>query len=243
MSKKITNDAFLMRLIEHNSDIECLEIYKGMLVKLRFKCRKCGNFYCARPADVLSTPTHNGCPKCHRGGRKTHQWFISEMNSVNSNVVITSQYHTMNTKVGCMCRICGHIWSAIPINLLKGRGCPICNLSHGERKIAKYLSANCIDYIPQYSFDGLVGLGGGLLSYDFYLPKYNMLIEYQGEFHNHMDRLRTDEDFKRQQMHDERKKEYAQNHNINLIEIWYYDFDKIEDILANKIQHKMIKEN
>ena len=32
-------------------------------------------------------------------------------------------------------------------------------------------------------FDGLVGLNNKNLSYDFYLPQYNLLIEYQGEQH------------------------------------------------------------
>lgn len=31
------------------------------------------------------------------------------------------------------------------------------------------------------------------------------------------------------------KKEYAENNNINLLEIWYYDFDNIEKILNNQL--------
>lgn len=89
-------------------------------------------------------------------------------------------------------------------------------------------------------YDDLIGIGGGLLSYDFYLPQQNLLIEYQGEFHNHTDRLRSDYEFKKQQIHDKKKLEYAHNHNIDLLEIWYYDFNNIEDILEQKIQYKMI---
>ena len=37
--------------------------------------------------------------------------------------------------------------------------------------------------------------------------------------------------FEYQQEHDRRKKEYAQKNNIKFLEIWYWDIDKIEEIL------------
>jgi hypothetical protein len=44
------------------------------------------------------------------------------------------------------------------------------------------------------------------------------------------------QNLKRQQEHDKRKKEYAQQNNINLLEIWYWDFDNIEQILNNELK-------
>ena len=41
--------------------------------------------------------------------------------------------------------------------------------------------------------------------------------------------------FKKQQEHDKRKREYAKNHEIKLLEIWYYDFDNIKEILEEHI--------
>ena len=41
--------------------------------------------------------------------------------------------------------------------------------------------------------------------------------------------------FARQQEHDRRKREYAKQNNIDLLEIWYWDYDNIEDILSNKL--------
>jgi len=75
--------------------------------------------------------------------------------------------------------------------------CPECNYSKGEVKISSYYTDigfikiednnyKILDdvykekysyFIPQKEFDGLIGLKGGNLSYDFYLPnKYNLLI-------------------------------------------------------------------
>jgi len=135
--------------------------------------------------------------------------------------------------------------------------CPECQYSKGEESISNYFISkefikidqydfiklinedkyNCLYYIPQKEFNKLKGLGNGLLSYDFYLPKYNLLIEYQGIQHEKFTPglHKTIKDFEKQQEHDRRKREYAKLHNMNLLEIWYYDFDNIETILENEL--------
>lgn len=131
--------------------------------------------------------------------------------------------------------------------------CPECQYSKGEKRINDYLINNgyikinqnkfeqLVDedkynknyYITQKEFDNLLGINNGLLSYDFYIHKYSLLIEYQGEQHEkyipgfHSSKKK----FEKQVEHDKRKREYALNHNINLLEIWYWDFDRIEEIL------------
>jgi len=92
-------------------------------------------------------------------------------------------------------------------------------------------------YIPQMKYNGLIGLGNGLLSYDFYIPKLNLLIEFQGEQHERYIKgfHKSYEDFLKQQEHDKRKKEYAIINKYNFLEIWYYDFDRIEEILDRDI--------
>jgi hypothetical protein len=141
----------------------------------------------------------------------------------------------------------------------KNSRCSICNKSKGEKRCKEvFISKNFIEilqeehdklldmdkynntyFISQKTFDGLIGLGGGLLSYDFYLPKYNLLIEYQGEFHDGTAYQQSKKDFEKQFEHDRRKKEYAKQHNMILLEIWYWDFDNIEEILENELYFKI----
>ena len=133
---------------------------------------------------------------------------------------------------------CGYEWCVTPSDFIsKQRICPLCYQSKGETEIEKFLLNKSIEYIPQKTFDGLVGLGNGLLSYDFYLPTYNLLIEYQGQFHDGSttSKIQTKSQLKKQQEHDRRKRNYAKNHNIELIEIWYWDFDNIEQILESRL--------
>lgn len=114
--------------------------------------------------------------------------------------------------------------------------CPQCQYSKGEDRISQYLIQNNINYITQKTFDDLRGIKGRLLSYDFYLPEYNLLIEYQGEFHDGGGgKNYTRANLQKQQEHDKRKREYAQKHNIKLLEIWYWDFDNIESILQKEL--------
>ena len=94
-----------------------------------------------------------------------------------------------------------------------------------------------IKYIQQKTFENLVGIGNCALSYDFYIPLYNLLIEYQGEYHDGTVPTQTEFDFLRQQEHDKSKRNYAKTHNIQLLEIWYWDFDRIYEILNNTLHN------
>lgn len=146
-----------------------------------------------------------------------------------------------NKKYKFICPECGFVWETQMHVISKGSWCPQCNSSKGEKEITKWLRLNGINFIAQKEFDGLVGTRGGNLSYDFYLPEYNLLIEYQGEFHDGTvtGSYRNLYDFEKQQKHDRSKREYAKNNNIELLEIWYYDFDNIEKILHKQIKYKI----
>ena len=115
-------------------------------------------------------------------------------------------------------------------------GCPNCTISKGEDMVRKLLNEYNVKHTQQIKYDGLLGVGGGNLSYDFYLDEYNLLIEYQGEFHDGSARMPDKSYLPTQQEHDRRKREYAEQQGIDLLEIWYWDFDNIEDILKEKLQ-------
>ena len=137
--------------------------------------------------------------------------------------------------IKCQNNIIHKSYSVQSYNFYHGSRCPTCNQSKGEDKIEAWLKFNNIlDYIPQKPFVGLLGLKGGNLTYDFYLEKLNILIEYQGQFHDGTVSNQTKEEYEKQQKHDKIKKQYADDNNIELFLIWYYDFDDIEDILSIK---------
>lgn len=82
------------------------------------------------------------------------------------------------------------------------------------------------------------------LSYDFYLPDYNLLIECNGRQHyepvqfNGKTIEEAKEDFEIQKRHDKLKEEYARNNKINLLIISYKEIDDTEKILNEKLLEK-----
>ena len=94
-----------------------------------------------------------------------------------------------------------------------------------------------IEFEFQKKFPELIGVNNGKLSYDFYLPQYNLLTEIQGIQHEKpIEIFGGEEQFKTQQEHDRRKREYAEKNGYKLLEIWYYDFDNIEEILNRELE-------
>lgn len=140
----------------------------------------------------------------------------------------------------CQC-ICKKITTVYRNNLLSGgtTSCGCKNQSLGEINTEKALKELNINFLKQYSFEGLYG-DSLQLRFDFAIKQDNKVIaviECQGQQHFYpIDIFGGEERFKKQQEYDNKKKEYCKNNNILLIEIPYSDYSKIDtDYLQNKI--------
>lgn len=102
-----------------------------------------------------------------------------------------------------------------------------CNKSKGELIISQILNKMNIKFQQQKSFSNLYG-NKGLLKFDFYLLDYNICIEYQGIQH-YKDVSFFKETLEERQERDNKKREYCKEHDIPLIEISYWDYDKISE--------------
>lgn len=144
-------------------------------------------------------------------------------------------------RYNCTCR-CGTKRIVIARSLTSGRsmscGCVRDIVpSKGELYVRKYLDSigfvEFVDYSQYKTYPDLKGIGGGNLSYDFYIELgdgRSWLIEYQGGQHYFpVSIFGGDFGFEKQQEHDRRKREYAINLGIDLIEI-PYNMDTYESI-------------
>lgn len=93
--------------------------------------------------------------------RKTPEQFASELAAISPDIELTSLYLSSGRKVGCRCRTCGHEWSAVANNLLRGAGCPKCGRARGAEKIRKdnawfleQMAANNLDVEPLEDYRG-----------------------------------------------------------------------------------------
>jgi hypothetical protein len=239
-------NSFNEKFKPYEDEYIALSKYERFNKKMKFKHKTCGCEFERTPNSFFNDKNNIyniKCPDCLKNfilqmRTKTQDDFEKEVYDLyGDEYSVVGKYINNNTKVKMRHNVCNHVWDVTPSNFLSHgnqTGCPNCKTSKGERKIKQFLESNNIIFVPQKSFDGLVGIGGKLLSYDFHVPYYNMLIEFQGKQHeNPVDVFGGQEQFKVQQEHDRRKREYARLHGITLIEIWYYDIDNIEDILLN----------
>ena len=227
-----------------NIDIVPSDFTASSNVEVWWVCKKGHDFY----AKICNRSVRgDGCPYCSgRYATKENNLLLDNPElckewDYNKNAKSPEEYTPNSDKeVWWKCKDCNHEWSA-QINSRNGNnknGCPECNNSKGEKKIKKWAEENMFVYDKQYSFDGLVGLGGGTLLYDvpifWDVDKNNLrlLIEYDGEGH-YSEKPFGKKSFKSTQAHDIIKNEYCILHTITLIRIPYWDFDNIETILDN----------
>ena len=130
---------------------------------------------------------------------------------------------------------CGYVFKIRELGDLfegRNRGCPKCYQfkSVGEQKIRNYLDDKKIEYIPQKTFSPL---NKSKYRFDFFLPQYNLAIEYQGEQH-YRDNGFFSDPYDVVHKRDLIKKQYCIDNNIELLEIKYTQLKKIEAILDSR---------
>ena len=104
--------------------------------------------------------------------------------------------------------------------------------SEGENEIKKYFIEKNIEFLPQKCFDNCKNKIK--LRYDFYLKKYNILIEYDGIQHfTPIQFFGGEKEYKETIKKDNLKNKYAKDNNIKLLRISYKELNNITDILNN----------
>lgn len=143
---------------------------------------------------------------------------------------LTAIEYLENSLWKCECECGNKEFITTSHHLLSGntRSCG-CLRSLGESVISKLLLEHEIEFIQQKQFDDAIyDETGGKMRFDFYLPKENRLIEYDGIQHYESTGGWNDDNlFKINQARDKVKNEYALTHNIPLVRIPYWERDKI----------------
>lgn len=197
--------------------------YNGVYNKVILLHNKCGNKWSVTPNAFISSNIR--CRHCrikehNINQRKSHIDFVKEVqNKYGNDYEILGNYVNSKTKI-LVKHKCGEKWKIKPTHLLTRDMCPKCKNSIGEKYVSKYLDNLGIKYEIQKKFKDLKFKKS--LSYDFYLPKYNILIEYQGlQHYKPIESFGGMETYKSQVKRDTIKRNYAKNNGYILIEISY----------------------
>lgn len=182
-----------------------------------------------------------GCSFC-AGKHKTNNDFINEMKLINPYIEIIGEYNGSELPVECKCRKCGYKWSPIGRSLKYGQGCPVCKSSKGERKIEQFLKKSGVSFICQKTFDDCKN--AKKLRFDFYLPDFNIAIEYDGAQHYMpIDFAGKGNNWARRTLEETKKKDgikdrFCNEHGICLIRIPYWEIQNTNNILGKNINRK-----
>lgn len=204
---------------------------------------------CPNHGEFLQKPSGHwngaGCLKCSREARKmTRDKFISKSEKIHNFKFDYSKINfiDLKTHIEIMCPKHGPYLST-PTNHLQGWGCPSCRESKGEKKIRNVLEEYNFVFNTQYTFKDCVNPDTTRqLRYDFYIPKLNLVIEYDGVLHfKAIEHFGGAEALERRQFLDNIKNQYCINNNINILRIPYWKYDNIQNMIDQKIKER--KEN
>lgn len=244
-----SHDTFIKEITKkYGNEYEILDTYINSHTHLLVRHMNCGFEWKISPTNLLRG---YGCPICGmlksiKSHTKTHEKFLEEVLIYGEGEYeVLGQYVNNRTPIKLKHLKCHHEWDVIPGNFLKGRRCPKCfSISRGESKIEDSLIFNNAFYDFQFKIDDCINpITNQKLIFDFAIfndSEYKniaFLIEYQGEGHyKAIDWAGrgiewAEEKLREGQYRDKLKRQYCLNNNIILLEIPYWDFNNISNIL------------
>ena len=190
----------------------------GYIVYLS-RCQKCG-YVAERTIPSMRSALHK-CENCRVDdltGNKYGLLTVKSLNKIENRI----SYWT------CECE-CGTTLTVSASNLKTGntKSCGCLRESAGELCIKSLLEQLNIDFTCQQTFETCrFEDTQALARFDFYLPAFNILIEYDGI--QHFQQRDGWEELSRIQKRDQFKNNWCKENNISLIRIPYTDYSKLD---------------
>lgn len=233
---KKTTESFSKELLEDgNGEYELLSNYVNAHTLVKIKHNVCGNIYMQSP---MSFSAGYRCKYC-QGNFVDNAKIDDKLRDYTfSNYERVSDYTSAKIPFKIRHIACAHEFSVTGITIDRNKFvmCPACFNSMGEAKVDAILSSLGVDFIRQYVAKGL-----NQRPFDFYLPQYSLLIEYQGKQHFEPSELFGGEDMlKRQKERDQIKRNFVDNSNnsYKLLELTYKNssVNEMLELITSKLE-------
>jgi very-short-patch-repair endonuclease len=243
IKQTLTTEDFLERAKKVHGDLYDYSktVYVGIYEKIEIICKKHGSFFIQPNKHINSG---QGCPRCV-GKNRTTEDIVQEFRVVHGDIYDYSKvvYTGVYDKVEIICEKHGSFHQDPHHHLNSQTGCPKCNSSKGEDVIRTYLTNNSIVSEEQKRFKDCRYKNP--LPFDFFLPDYNIAIEYDGEqhyrtdshFYHHLTDSEKQSKLELTQLKDAIKTNYCTTNGIKLIRIPYWRKDFIVSDLSEAINN------
>lgn len=219
-----------LELIKEHLELSFIKFgYKQNLHKptIIYKCNSCNEITEKPYTEFIKYPT---CIHCGNNSKRRTENTLETF--LPKDFQLVGVYTNQYTKT-LFRHSCGFIFKTRPKDLINGHSfCPKCSkkTSKGERSIINFLTINNIKFIKEKTFEW-----SNSKRYDFYLPQYNLLIEYNGiQHYKEVPRFRYS--LQEQQEIDKWKLNAAKENNYEVLIIPYTDYNNIDIILAQRLK-------
>jgi hypothetical protein len=189
--------------------------------KVEVICPEHGSFFISPSNHLLG----QSCSICSGVKKKTLEQFIEISNIKHNNRYDYSEsiYVNNRSKIKIICPVHG-MFEQTAKDHMNGNGCKLCNLSKGELMVKNILDSYKIFYIREYKFESCKSLSGVKLPFDFYLPEYDICIEYDGRQHfEPVDIFGGIDSYERLVENDSIRNDWCKNNNKTLVTIYLFN--------------------
>lgn len=244
VSHNINNiEYYLNKYNENIKYIKCSSFKINDRTELFLQCKLCGYVYNSCLHNIKHRNTN--CPDCMNNvilseDDMSYRIKLKLYNQPHIKL-LNFNYNSGGNKnaIGTYhCSIHNHTWDAMYFSTIpKDQSCKFCmdNQSKGEMYISEILDSLNVLYHRQHRFD--MCFNKRKLPFDFYLPDYNICIEFDGKQHfKSIDFFGGETEFKKRQINDGIKNSFCEKNNINLLRIDVLDYSKIKSLLFSKIK-------
>jgi very-short-patch-repair endonuclease len=230
--EKMTQESFEVKFYKKwdKKEYKIIGKYVNNRTPIEIFHTKCNQSWFPTPDSMLNCNS-KGCLKCYGKRAKT----LEDINNDILNLLGNQEYmiNEIFTKSGhsygkfihyCdLCKDCEFEMRISDFMSTHSQRCPLCaelnKESKAVRNMKSFLEENGISYEQEVMFEGCVNTN--FLRFDFYLPDYNLLIEYDGIQHFKPSGFITDEKVKYYQNNDKIKNEWVEQHDVSLLRINY----------------------
>lgn len=224
---------------EVNDGTDLSRYLYGSQTIISWKCsvNDCGHVWNAMIQ--ARTIDRHGCPRCAGNAPHTYETFLAKANRVHKNKYLypsTCENFSLHSKISITCPIEFHgVFLQRGRGHAAGAGCPKCGqFSRGESIITQFLTVKSIKFTSQERFILLKEVKDRRFKYDFYLPDYNLVIEFDGVQHFKVTNWTTDRDKNSvlaRMKKDVSKEQFLLNNGISLVRIPYTNIENIPTYL------------
>lgn len=255
--RKISREEELeMGMGTHNAHFECINRDCGIITCIEkttlngylkkpfgerlYNCRNCNPETCKYKDKVRKQVGRDSVVADYSKNKKLKSNDIFGLFKVVTSIPST-EFGEHQSRAIVKCVMCGAEQEALYHHIRNHKVACECfrNRSTGEAIVEYILTKHNIPHKSEHTFDDLFGNGGGALRYDFAILKDNeviALIEFDGQQH-YQEAGSYYNPTGKVQIHDNRKDDYAAEHNIPLLRIPYDKAPIAEEIIIDFLKN------